>query len=89
MARPQRSAWCVLRDAGERAGLREVLRPRPWGDLDHPSTGARDAAQSQVLELLSSATQSYLARVLKQLVTVAWQRRGGLSEDLLQGAEWR
>ncbi|CAM9596850.1 unnamed protein product, partial [Scytosiphon promiscuus] len=84
-----RSAWCGLRDAGERAGLREVLHPRPWGDLRDPSSGARQATQSQVLELLSSATQSYLARVLKQLVTVAWQRRGGLSDDLLRGVEAR
>lgn len=37
------------------------------------------------LKLMSEATQAYLKRVLGQLATVAWQRRGGLSEDLLRG----
>ncbi|CAM9597382.1 unnamed protein product [Pylaiella littoralis] len=45
--------------------------------------------ESAVLELMSEATQAYLKRLLAQLATVAWQRRGGLSEDLLRGLEAR
>lgn len=36
-------------------------------------------------QLMSEATQGYLKRILVRLATVAWQRRGGLSEDLLRG----
>ena len=37
------------------------------------------------LQLMSEATQLYLKRVLTELTTVAWQRRGGLSGDILRG----
>ncbi|CBJ26615.1 hypothetical protein Esi_0035_0126 [Ectocarpus siliculosus] len=84
-----RSAWCGLRNAGARAGLRKVLQPRPWGDPLAPSGGGQEAANSQVLELISAATQAYLKRVLTELSVVAYQRRGGLSEELLQGLEER
>eukprot|EP00904_Undaria_pinnatifida_P005438 jgi/Undpi1/2023/HiC_scaffold_12.g05409.m1 len=38
---------------------------------------------------MSEATQLYLKRVLTELTTVAWQRRGGLSGDILRGLEAR
>lgn len=38
------------------------------------------------LQLMSEATQTYIKRILRDLTTIAWQRRGGLSEELLQGS---
>lgn len=46
-----RSAWCGLRDAGKRAGLDQVLRPRPWGDPLDPLAGGRQAVASDVLRV--------------------------------------
>lgn len=43
----KRSAWYGLREAGNRAGLRKVLRPRPWGNPNDPS----EAKESAVLEV--------------------------------------
>lgn len=35
-----------------------MLRPRPWGDVDDPSSGAQEAAQSQVLEVSTATAQT-------------------------------
>ena len=48
---PPRHAWCCLRDAGERAGMRRVLKQRPWGNPEDPHGGGKEAAGSDVLEV--------------------------------------
>lgn len=48
---PGRHAWCCLRDAGERAGMRRVLKERPWGNPREPLEGAKEAVGSDVLKV--------------------------------------
>ncbi|CAM9569652.1 unnamed protein product, partial [Hapterophycus canaliculatus] len=84
-----RHAWCCLRDAGERAGMRRVLTNRPWGEHARALGGGKLAADSEVLKLMSFAAQHFLRELLNELKVIAWQRRGGLSADLLEGVETR
>ncbi|CAN0267568.1 unnamed protein product, partial [Ectocarpus sp. 12 AP-2014] len=84
-----RHAWCCLRDAGERAGMRRVLKERPWGNPREPLEGGKEAAGSDVLKLMSFAAQYYLKNMLDELAVVAYQRKGGLSAELLSGVESR
>lgn len=46
-----RHAWCCLRDAGEKAGMRKVLKKRPWGNPKDALGGGKEAVGSDVLEV--------------------------------------
>lgn len=49
--RAYRHAWCCLRDAGERAGMRRVLEKRPWGNAGDALEGGKEAVGSDVLKV--------------------------------------